>query len=200
MSAPADDRRFGDVPRQAAGLAHRLHWRWLAERHARPGVVLAVLSLELALMMVALGAVAVLFHDPFIFPSIGPAAFALSFAALKPDSAPRNVVCGHAVAIVAGFIAVALFGMLGQAPDLNDLNWARAGASLVAVVLTAIFMLVLRVPHGPAAATTLIVALGLIGPSHYLDMMGAVVLLVIVAFAWNRFVGLPVPVWASARA
>lgn len=58
-------------------------------------------------------------------------------------------------------------------------------------------MVLFRVPHPPAGATTLIVSLGILRtPAHLVILMAAVVLLALQAFVINRLAGLPYPIWA----
>jgi hypothetical protein len=57
-------------------------------------------------------------------------------------------------------------------------------------------MVWLGVPHAPAGATTLIVALGLMRtPAQLAVLMLAVVAMLVLAFALNRLAGLPYPAW-----
>ena len=56
-------------------------------------------------------------------------------------------------------------------------------------------------PHPPAAATTLIISLGILrSPEEMAVLMLAVVFLTIQAFAINRLAGLPYPFWAAPSA
>ena len=57
-------------------------------------------------------------------------------------------------------------------------------------------MVLLRLSHPPAGATTLIVALGILSKPKYLVIIEvAVILLTGQAFLINRLAGLPFPVW-----
>jgi CBS-domain-containing membrane protein len=57
-------------------------------------------------------------------------------------------------------------------------------------------MVLLRAPHPPAGATTLIVSLGLLHtPLQLAVLMAAVILLCIQAVVINRLAGLPYPLW-----
>ncbi len=59
-------------------------------------------------------------------------------------------------------------------------------------------MVLLRVNHPPAGATTMIVSLGILAKPSYLPIIEiAVVLLAAQAFVINRLAGLPYPVWRS---
>jgi hypothetical protein len=58
-------------------------------------------------------------------------------------------------------------------------------------------MVLLRAPHPPAAATTLIVSLGILArPEQLLLLLVAVGLLILQAFVINRLAGLPYPLWS----
>jgi CBS domain-containing membrane protein len=62
-------------------------------------------------------------------------------------------------------------------------------------------MVIARVPHPPAGATTLIVSLGILRePDQLLILMVAVVLLVAQGFLINRLAGIPYPVWSPRPA
>ena len=67
----------------------------------------------------------------------------------------------------------------------------------MALCLTLSLMVWLGVPHAPAGATTLIVALGLMRtPEQLVILMIAVVLMIVEGFVINRLAGLPYPLWA----
>ncbi len=100
--------------------------------------------------------------QPWLFPSLGPTAFLQAETPEQPASSFRSTVLGHAVGLAAGFAAVYLFGQ-ADAPSVmatEHLTLARVGASVVAVALTMLGGTVLKASHPPAAATTLLVALG----------------------------------------
>ena len=140
---------------------------------------------------------AALTDQPFVFPSLGPTAFLLFYAAMGTQSAPRNVFCGHLLGVLAGYLALVLFGLTGVGPNLEDVTWPRVGAVTVALCLTLSLMVWLKVPHAPAGATTLIVALGLMRtPGQLFVLMVAVVLMILQGLAINRLAGLPYPLWA----
>jgi len=63
---------------------------------------------------------------------------------------------------------------------------------------TGALMVLLRVSHPPAGATTLIVSLGILAKGEYLVVIEvAVILLTMQAFLINRLTGLEYPVWAK---
>ncbi len=80
----------------------------------------------------------------------------------------------------------------------GEVYWPRILASALALSLTGAIMVLLRVNHPPAGATTMIVSLGILAKPGYLPVIEtAVVLLAAQAFTINRLAGLPSPVWRS---
>ncbi len=60
-------------------------------------------------------------------------------------------------------------------------------------------MVLFRVSHPPAGATTLIVALGIISqPKELVVVEVAVILLTSQSFVINRIAGIPYPLWIAA--
>ena len=100
---------------------------------------------------------------PFIFPSLGPSAFALVLGE-DPISA-RRVIGGHVVGIVCGFVAYHLlapgltFHVFPVTWSVQDLRLAASGVA--SLWLTTAGMLLTHTRHAPACATTLIISLGL---------------------------------------
>jgi len=143
-----------------------------------------------------LTAIAALTHQAFVFPSLGPTAFILFYSAMGVQAAPRNVFFGHLVGVVAGALALGVFGLTTAAPDLDLVTWPRAGALTMAMCLTGALVIWLRIPHATATATTLIVAFGLLHtvPQLVVLMLG-VVLLIVQALVITRLAGVPHPLW-----
>ncbi|MUG91415.1 hypothetical protein F7734_02485 [Scytonema sp. UIC 10036] len=69
---------------------------------------------------------------------------------------------GHLLGLSAGFLAVVLLGARDAPAVLstNQLVPVRVWASVLAIALNMLGVLFLRASHPPAAATTLLVALG----------------------------------------
>ena len=180
----------------------RLRYSELAERH--PGRALpAIFALVNGAFSLALmGGIAVLADLPMIFPSLGPTAFLFFDAPLSDAASPRSTVTGHAIGAVAGWLSLAVFGLLSTPSVLiAGVSWAYGGAAAMALGLTAGLMILLDVRHPPAGATTLIVALGLMTDiGHLVVLMVAVCLLTAQAFAINRLAGLPYPRWRARAA
>ncbi|MGI9071223.1 MAG: HPP family protein [Bryobacteraceae bacterium] len=74
-------------------------------------------------------------------------------------------------------------------------------SAALSLSLTGATMVLLRVSHPPAGATTMIVSLGIISkPEYLLTIEVAVILLTAQALVINRLAGLPYPIWQAAKA
>src|SRR5262249_38393302 len=144
-----------------------------------------------------MSALAVVTHSPFIFPSLGPTAFLFFYTPTAPAASPRNTICGHAIGVAAGYFALVVTGLTSAGPALSvGVTWPRAIAAALSLGRPPGLMTLLRAPHPPAGATTLIVSLGLLTqPRQLLILMAAVVLLTAQAFVINRAAGVPYPLW-----
>jgi CBS domain-containing membrane protein len=142
---------------------------------------------------------AMLFKTPFIFPSLGATAFLVFFTPTTPAASPRNALCGHAIGIVCGYVALWVTGLHHAGPAIvTELGWTRILAAALSLGTTGALMIRMNVPHPPAAATTLIVSLGLVSRPGYLVVLeAAVALLVAQAIIINRLTGVRYPLWAS---
>ena len=134
-------------------------------------------------LLVVLGATAWATGLPFLFPSLGPSAYALAVSPSAATSQHRRVVGGHAIGVVAGLLAYHLLapGLVAtQLPPAGSAAALRLAASAVAsVALTTLGMLATDHRHAPACATTLIVALGLLStPVDGAIVVAAILLLV----------------------
>src|SRR5690606_38333767 len=116
---------------------------------------------------------------PLIFPSLGPTAFLLFYTPLQPAASPRNTLCGHLVGVLAGYLSLALFGLLDAGPALAEgVTVPRVAAAALSLGLTSGVMVWLKVPHPPAGATTPIISLGILRePWQLAVLMLAVALL-----------------------
>jgi hypothetical protein len=101
-------------------------------------------------------------QQPWLLPSLGPTAYLVAENPGHPTSRLYNTIVGHLVGLGAGFLAVALLNVWQDPAVLTDhkLVASRALAAFIAVALTIGLAPVLRASHPPAAATTLLVALG----------------------------------------
>ena len=147
-----------------------------------------------------LALLALLSHNPFVFPSLGPTAYLLFFSPLAQSPSPRNTIFGHAIGLICGYAAFVVTGAgalpFGVHPGIF---WPRILAAALSLSATGAFMVFLDVSHPPAGATTLIVSLGIISKARELVIIEvAVFLLVAQALVINRLAGLPYPLWSAA--
>ena len=145
---------------------------------------------------------AAVFQTPFIFPSLGATAFLVFFTPTAPSASPRNTLCGHAIGIACGYGALWVTGLHHAGPAIvTELGWARILATALSLATTGALLILLNTPHPPAAATTLIVSLGVVSrPAYLVVLEAAVALLVGQAILINRLTGVRYPLWASVPA
>jgi CBS-domain-containing membrane protein len=140
-----------------------------------------------------------LFQTPFIFPSLAATAFLVFFTPTTAAASPRNALCGNAVAIACGYTTLQVTGLAHAGPAIvAQLSWTRILAVALSLATTAALMILLNVPHPPAAATAMIVALGIVTrPAYLVVLEAAVALLVGQAIAINRLTGVRYPLWTN---
>jgi CBS domain-containing membrane protein len=179
---------------------HGLHGRLVDRLGERWGETLYTFVWCLLALAIS-GLAAYLAKQPLLFPSLGPTALLFFEAPLAPTSSPRNALIGHAVAIGAGALTLAVFGLLDDPSVLaENVTAARIGAGALSVALTGAILLLLDASHPPSGATTLIVSLGFLQtPPEMAALMVGVVLLTAVGWIFNRAAGVPVPVWSAGK-
>ncbi len=184
------------------GLADRLRLPALTGRYNSVAVLGAFALINGCISIGLMSAAAWLTDQPLVFPSLGPTAFLLFYTPHAASASPRNTVSGHLVGVLAGYLALVLFGLRDAGPAVTTgVTAARVGAAALSLGLTAGFMVWLRVPHPPAGATTLIVSLGILHtPEQLAVLMLGVLLLVCQGIAINRLAGLEYPLWAPRGA
>jgi CBS-domain-containing membrane protein len=190
----------GEMSDILRGLFRRLQLRYLLQRH-RAVPLLALFSfINGCLSIGVMALVALVTGAPFIFPSLGPTAFLYFYTPTAPSAAPRSAIIGHLVGAGSGWASLVLFGLTDAGPALSvGVSWRRVLAAGLSLGLTSGLMVLLRAPHPPAGATTLIVSLGLLPHLWQLGvLMLAVALLTVQAFVINRLAGLPYPLWQAA--
>lgn len=189
----------GEMSDIVIGLLRRFQLSELTKYHSST-VVLALFSLINGFISIALmSIVALLTKSPFIFPSLGPTAFLFFYTPTAPPSSPRNTILGHLIGALAGWVSLAIFGLIAAPPALTSgVGWSRVAAAALSLGLTAGLMVLCKVPHPPAGATTLIVSLGLMPHIQQIPiLMAAVVLLTFQAIIINRLAGIDFPLWAA---
>lgn len=179
-------------------LLEHLRLDWLLH-HFPPRLVHAVYVLIAGFVTVAiLSLLAFATSTPLVFPSVGPTAYLFFFTPLVKSASPRNAICGHAIGIVCGYAALRITGAVASPIATHaGIYWPMIFSAAFSLSVTGALMILLRVSHPPAGATTLIVSLGLI--PHIRDLFileAAVVLLTALALAINRLEGVPYPIWS----
>ncbi|MGB7171800.1 MAG: HPP family protein [Acidobacteriaceae bacterium] len=136
-------------------------------------------------------------HTPFIFPSLGPTAVLFFFHPMSASASPRHALLGHAIGVLCGYGSLLVLGLqhVGSAAN-GPIDFHRVVAVALSLGATAFFMVLLKVAHAPAGATTLIVSLGIITrPWHLAVIEIAVALFCLQAICFNRLSGLNYPLW-----
>jgi CBS-domain-containing membrane protein len=178
-------------------LLGHLRLKWLL-RHFPARLVRAAYVCVNSFVTIALLAVlALITGSPFVFPSLGPTAYLFFFLPMAEASSPRNAILGHAIGLICGYAAFTLTGVSGtplaMQAGMHDPKILAAGLTLAA---TGALMVLFKVSHPPAGATTLIVSLGIISqPKDLFIIEVAVLLLTAQALTINRLAGLPFPLW-----
>ncbi len=149
----------------------------------------------------AIAAIAALTGITFIFPPLGATAFLQLYVPQAPVASPRNTIIGHALGIVGGALALLLTGLWNADHALaNQMSWQQVLAAALSMAISGGLMAKLNLGHPPAAATSLIVSLGLVHTYNGLLLLeGAVVLLTAITYTVNRIAGIPFPLWAPPR-
>ncbi len=168
-------------------------------QHSRTAIRVFVF-LEALTSLAIIAITAYLVQLPLIFPPLGPSAFILFRTPMSRTASPRSVFLGHSIALLIGLLLLHLFAFLF--PDTNmyagdTLGWPKIFALSLAMGLTSLAMIQFNCAHPPAAATTLIAAMGYIqGWLQIVAIPAAVILLLLQAQLFNRVLGgLPVTFW-----
>ncbi len=147
------------------------------------------------------GLVALLAQETLLFPSLGPTAMLFFARPLPPEQSVGTTILGHWVGILVGLGCLLAFGLRDDGSAIvSGLSGVRVAAAALSVGLTAAALRLLKSPHAPAGASTLIVSLGLLTSTMQLAMMAlSVVLVALIGWATNLVVGVRVPMWPDRR-
>ena len=132
-------------------------------------------------------------RQPWLFVALGPTAVVIAGNPGHATARFQSVVVGHLVAMACAWLAVMLVGAWSTPAFLAVAasGTARMWAGAIAVALTAIVQPLLRAYHPPAAATALLLSLGVsrFGLKPVSAMIGGV-LIVAALGAWLQHVRL----------
>jgi hypothetical protein len=155
---------------------------------------------SLAILGIA-GLAELLVHETLLFPSLGPTAMLFFARPLPPENSVGTTILAHWVGIVIGLACLVAFGLLHDGSAVvSGVTLTRVAAAALSVAATAAVLRLIKSPHAPAGASTLIVSLGVLTTPMQLVMMGAsVVLVAMVGWGLNLLVGVRVPWWPNRR-
>lgn len=145
------------------------------------------------ILLLVVGVVSLLAGRPLLFPSLGPSAYIIGEMPGHPSARWYNTIVGHLTGLIIGFVVVALLNVDNHPVLMKDLalTMGRVWAAVLAIALTFLISILLHASHPPAAATTLLVALGsikTINEAMYL-MIGAIILGIIGEFLRRSRIG-----------
>jgi CBS domain-containing membrane protein len=191
----------GEMSDILRGIFTRIRLPWLLQHYARLPVLALFSFINGCVSIGIMAALAVVTGSPFIFPSLGPTAFLFFYTPTAPSASPRNTIVGHAIGAAMGYFSLVVTGLTLAGPALSvGVTWSRVIAAALSLGLTSGLMVLLKSPHPPAGATTLIISLGILTkPWQLLLLMAAVILLTLQALAINRLAGIPYPLWNPIR-
>ena len=116
-----------------------------------------------ALLVLAVGLLAWAMNAPALAPPLGVTAYLCARQPASEVSRPRNIVLGHALGMASGYFALYACQAQSLPSALSGTFTLRHGlASAIAIYLTVWSTERFKTPHPPAAATTLVVSLGLL--------------------------------------
>lgn len=187
----------GEMSDVLGGILTRARLPWLLQHHSRVAVLALFSFINGCISIGLMSLLALITQSPFIFPSLGPTAFLFFYTPTAPSASPRNTLIGHLIGVCAGYGSLLVTGLTTTGPALAvGVSWPRVIAAALSLGLTAGLMVLLKSPHPPAGATTLIISLGILSkPWQLVLLMGAVILLTLQAIAINRLAGIPYPLW-----
>jgi hypothetical protein len=115
-----------------------------------------------ATLILVVGALGVVADSPWLVPSLGPSAVLIALTPIHPTARPWNTIVGHVGGLLAGALALTVMGAWATPTVMGDhvLVASRVFAAAIAILLTLVVGSLARASHPPAAATTLLVALG----------------------------------------
>jgi len=192
----------GDMLEVLRGLVRRARLDYLTRRFGTVPILALFAFINGCVSIGLMALTALVLRAPFVFPSLGPTAFLFFYTPRAPAASPRNTIIGHAIGALAGWFSLQVFGLADAGPAVtSDMTWQRIFAAALSLGLTSGVMVLLRSPHPPAGATTLIISLGVLREPWQLGvLMLAVGMLTLQAIVINRAAGVPYPLWSPLPA
>jgi CBS-domain-containing membrane protein len=143
-----------------------------------------------AVLVLAAGSLALATGRPWLFAALGPTAVLLAANPGHPTTRFHAIVVGHLLALACAWIAVLLLGA-GDAPTLlggAGISVARVWASALAIGMMTAIQPSLKAYHPPAAATVLLITLGVhrANWSSVLALLGGVLVVAVLGEWFQR--------------
>ena len=143
-----------------------------------------------AVLILAVGAMGLATGRPWLFAALGPTVVLLAANPGHPTSRFHAIVVGHLVALACAWAAVLLMGA-GDSRTLlmgGGISVARVWASAFAVAMMTAVQPSLKAYHPPAAATVLLVTLGVhrLSWSNALALAGGVLVVAVLGEWFQR--------------
>lgn len=141
-------------------------------------------------LVLAAGAMSLATHRPWLFAGLGPTAVMIAGSPGHSTTRFHNIVVGHATGLACAWLALLLLGAVATPALLTGQPTpvARVWASAIAIAVTALVMPSFRAYHPPAAATVLLLTLGVYKPtwSNVLSLMGGVLVIALLGEWFQR--------------
>jgi CBS-domain-containing membrane protein len=140
-------------------------------------------------MIGIIGALALAFKMPFLFPSIAPTAISVIHRPSMKQNRPTSIIGGHFIGIIVAVILLMVFGLYHEPSTLQaGFTVNRVLVCALAIGITTTFEENTPFYHPPAGATTLIVALGLMTqPLQLLGIAIGIIMISILAAVYEYF-------------
>jgi hypothetical protein len=146
-------------------------------------------ALAAFLFLAIVGEIALATKAPLLFASLGPTTLTVVSRPGMKQNRPSSIIGGHLFGAAVATILLIIFGIYWMPSVIRvGFSEARIVVAALAVGLTTVFEEETPLYHPPAAATTLLVALGLMSqPLQLLSIVLGVVLITIASSIYEYF-------------
>lgn len=132
-------------------------------------------------------------QQPLVFTSLGPTAYEMIEQPHRKSARPYNVIGGHLIAVVAGFLALLItHAWRTPAVSARHIQFPRVEAAVLSTALTVLGTLLARATQPAALSTTLLISLGTLQQWRDVAVIMAAVLLMTI-------VGEPIRNWRNRQ-
>lgn len=141
-----------------------------------------------AVLVLAAGALTLAAGRPWLFVALGPSAMLLASNPGHPTTRFHAIVLGHVTGFASAWVALLLMGASSAPTLLTGVSVSRIWASALAIAMMAAVQPSLRAYHPPAAATVLLITLGMhrLTVKNSLAMLGGVLVVALLGEWFQR--------------